>query len=319
MKSIRLENPDRLTRNGAPLPVSRRRFLGTTASAAVLAGFLPEVFAAEPVAKLLVGSNSYGWGQYYQRMGKPLNDHLDEVFSALKDTGYDYLEGSLDVGTPANNQRLADRMRAKGLRAVCLYTGARLHETGKSSENVARLLIAAKAAAKAGFTLIDCNPDPIGRRKTDEELKTQAAALNDFGKGLKDLGMKFGVHNHTPEMAEEAREFHHVFGHTDPAYVGFNYDVHWVFRGGIKPPEVLKSYGDRIVSWHLRQSRGGVWYEILDSGDIDFAPLAEFASKRNLTAPLTVELAIENGTKITRDVVENHRLSREWVRKVFGA
>ena len=32
-----------------------------------------------------------------------------------------------------------------------------------------------------------------------------------------------------------------------------------------------------------------------------------------------VELAIENGTKITRGVVENHRRSRDYVREVFRA
>lgn len=265
-----------------------------------------------------VGSNIFGWSQYYQRERKNVNDHLDEVLTALHDAAYDYLEGNVDAATPDNNQRFADRLRNKGLRPVCLYTGARLHEADKAAAQVARLLTAAKACQKAGFTLIDCNPDPIGRHKTDGELKTQAAALNDFGKGLHDLGMKLGIHNHTPEMAENAREFHYTLRHTDPAFVGLNYDVHWVFRGGIQPPDVLKEYGGRIVSWHLRQSRNGVWYEILDSGDIDYAVLATFATERHLTAPLTVELALENGTKVTRNVVENHRLSREWVRRVFG-
>ena len=37
-----------------------------------------------------------------------------------------------------------------------------------------------------------------------------------------------------------------------------------------------------------------------------------------VTAPYTVELAIEKGTAITRSAIENHRRSREFVRKVFG-
>jgi hypothetical protein len=32
----------------------------------------------------------------------------------------------------------------------------------------------------------------------------------------------------------------------------------------------------------------------------------------------SVELALEDGTKITRSAVENHRRSREFVRRVFG-
>lgn len=316
-------NHDLLTRP-AFRGLSRRQFLLDTAAAAAL-GWVglsvarPWRAEAAEMARTPVGSNIYGWSQYYQRMNKNVNEHLDEVLSALHECSYDYLEGFLDSGTPENNLRFADRLRAKGLQPVCLYTGGRLHEAATADKVVARLLTAAKACQKAGFTVIDCNPDPIGRRKTDAELKTQVAALNALGRGLHDLGLKLGIHNHTPAMADGAREFHYDLRHTDPDVVGLNYDVHWVFRGGIKPPEVLKEYGSRIVSWHLRQSRNGVWWEILDSGDVDYAPLAKFARERHLTAPLTVELALEKGTIITRDVVENHRLSREWVRKVFGA
>ena len=41
--------------------------------------------------------------------------------------------------------------------------------------------------------------------------------------------------------------------------------------------------------------------------------------EHSLPRRFTVELALENGTKVTRSVVENHRRSREFVRKVFGA
>jgi inosose dehydratase len=269
-------------------------------------------------SKIPVGSNIYGWSQYYQREGKNVNDHLDEVLSALRDAGYEYFEGFVDVNRPENIAKAAEQMRAKGLTPVCLYTGARLHETGKAQVTVEKLLVAAKVAKQAGFTVIDCNPDPIGREKTDEELKVQTQALNELGAGLNQLGLGFGVHNHTPEMANHAREFHHDLDDTNPASVGLCYDVHWVFRGGITPAECLNEYGSRVVSWHLRQSRKGIWWEDLDSGDIDYDAVAHFAKEHRLAAPFTVELALENGTQITRSAVENHRRSREFVRHVFG-
>jgi hypothetical protein len=46
---------------------------------------------------------------------------------------------------------------------------------------------------------------------------------------------------------------------------------------------------------------------------------ASVAEKRKLPPYYNVELAIENGTKITRSVVENHRRSRDYVREVFRA
>jgi inosose dehydratase len=85
------------------------------------------------------------------------------------------------------------------------------------------------------------------------------------------------------------------------------------------PQDALQAYGSRIVSWHLRQSRNGIWWEDLDSGDVDYEAVARYAKEHQLARRFTVELAIENGTKITRSVVENHRRSLEFARRVFGA
>jgi len=224
----------------------------------------------------------------------------------------------MDSGTPANITKLAEEMKSKGLTPACLYTGARLHEEAKAKETIQRLLAAGKVCAEAGFKVINCNPDPIGRVKTDDELKTQAAGLQELGEGLVKLGLKLGIHNHTPEMQNGAKEFHSFFKQTDPKFVGFNYDVHWVFRGGIKPEDALRDYGPRVVSWHLRQSRNGVWWEDLDTGDIDYAAIAAYAKEHKLPAVYSVELAIEGATKITRSAVENHRRSREFIKQVFG-
>jgi inosose dehydratase len=265
--------------------------------------------------RTLVGSNSYGWGQYAQRDKKKLD--VEEVISALRDAGYDYLEHTMNVDQPEENAKFAAQLNAKGLQPVSLYTGARVHEAAQANAVVARILAAAKVCQQAGFRVISCNADPIGREKTDEELKTQAAALSELGEGLNALGLKLGMHHHMPEMANHAREFHYNFEHTKPAVVGFCYDVHWVWKGGVMPLDALKQYGDRVVTWHLRQSRDGIWWEDLDTGDVDYAAVAKYAKAHELPRCFTVELAIEGGTKITRSVVENHRRSREYVRRVF--
>jgi len=267
----------------------------------------------------LVGSQLYGWGQYQDRAGRKLSEHLDEVLSALRDAGYDYAEGNLDVAKPADNAKFAERLKKKGLKPVSLYTGGAFHVLGKASETAERIAVAAKEAAKAGFGIINCNPDPIGRDKTDAELVIQAEALSELGEELAKLGVKLGLHHHTPELRNGAKEFHSNFRRCPAPTVGFCYDVDWVFRGGVAPADCLARYGDRIVSWHLRQSRGQVWWEDLDTGDIDYAEVARFAVGHKLPRFYTVELALEAGTKITRDAVQNHARSREFVRRVFAA
>jgi inosose dehydratase len=295
---------------------TRREFLRTLAVGLTAAGSRTAP-AAEAAPPPRVGSQLYGWGQYYQREGKNLNDHLDEVFSALRDAGYDFAEGFLDVANPEANLRFAERLRAKGLRPVTLYTGARLHDE-QAGEVVQRLLTAARACREAGFQVINCNPDPIGREKTEAELQRQVAALIELGRGLQALGLKLGIHHHTPELANQAREFHYNFQHSPPELVGFNIDTHWMYRGGLPPLEALRTYGARVVSWHLRQSRDGVWWEDLDTGDVDYTAIARYAREHRLAPVYAVELALEAGTRITRSAVENHRRSRDFVRRVFG-
>ena len=303
--------------------ITRRDFvrqLGAITAVAAIPGTVRDSLAAvdNPSGqKSLVGSNIYGWGQYAEREKRKLD--VEEVISALRDTGYDYLESWMNLDQPDENARFAEQLKAKGLQPVSLYTGARLHEADKASEAVAKILAAAKTCQKAGFQVISCNPDPIGREKTDEELKTQVSALSGLGAGLVKLGMRIGVHHHMPEMANHAREFHYNFKHTKPEDVGFCYDVHWVWKGGVQPTEALREYGNRVVTWHLRQSRNGVWWETLDTGDVDYAWVAQYAKEHQLPRRFTVELALEGGTKVTRTVADNHRLSREYVRKVFGA
>ncbi len=78
---------------------------------------------------MLIGSNIYGWTQYYQREKRALD--IGEVVSALSDAGYNYLENFMDLARPENNAAFAEKLKARGMRPVSLYTGARLHETGK--------------------------------------------------------------------------------------------------------------------------------------------------------------------------------------------
>jgi inosose dehydratase len=297
--------------------LTRRQFIQQIGTAA-LAGALASA-AEKPAAKSksLVGSNSYGWTQYARRDKKPFD--IVETMSVLRDLGYDYLEPGMDFARPDSIATLADQMKSKGLKPVSLYCGPSLHEADKAKEVVAQLLAAAKVCKECGFQVISCNVAPVGREKTDDELKTQVAALKDFGQGLKELGLALGIHHHLPEMANNAREFHHNFRNTDPAVVGFCYDVHWVWKGGVQPMDALREYGNRVVTWHIRQSRGGVWREDLDTGDIDYAAVAKYAAERHLARRFSVELAIEARTVITRSVIENHRRSREFIRKVFGA
>src|SRR5690349_18629586 len=100
-----------LARDYSANMLTRRRFLATTAFAALS---IPLARAAEP-KPMLIGSQLYGWGQYYARDKKPFN--VDEVLSALRDMGYDYAENSTDPDNLAKASALfAEKLRAKGMK-----------------------------------------------------------------------------------------------------------------------------------------------------------------------------------------------------------
>jgi sugar phosphate isomerase/epimerase len=301
--------------------MNRREFVTTTAAMAGCA-LMDRLEAAEPAGDVpkgpLVGSQLYGWGQYLDRDHKALGEHLDEVFAALKDAGYDYAEGNLDTGSPENIRRFADALRKRGLKPVSLYTGGALHTDEAARTTAERITKAAAVAVSEGFRIVNYNVDPIGRLKTDTELEVQGKALAALGAALSKLGVRLGLHHHTPEFAGGAKEYHAMFRAVPADSLGYCYDVHWAYRGGVEPKEAMSLYGARIVSWHLRQSRDKIWWEDLDTGDVDYPWIADYAARRKIPALYTVELAIEGGTKLTRGAVENHAHSREYVRRVFG-
>jgi inosose dehydratase len=138
------------------------------------------------------------------------------------------------------------------------------------------------------------------------------------GAALRERGLGLWLHNHDPEMREDGRELRSNLDLTDSALVGFCADTHWIYRGGGDVMAYLDEYGSRVRSLHLRNSQGGVWSETLGDGDLDFRAIAAKLAALRFDGPLIVELALETGTPQTRPLVESARLSREYVRAVFG-
>ncbi len=300
---------------------TRREFLrqgGAAAALAWLAGRAPALRAADAKGKppALVGSNVYGWTQFAKRAGRPFD--METVLSALRDCGYDYLEATLNIAQPDENARFAEQSRAKGLKPVSLYVGAPFHDAALAEQSIEKITAAARVCRREGFQVIVCNADPLKREKTDAELTIQAAALERLGRALRELGLRLALHDHLPGLASGARELRSNFAHTDPAAVGFCYDVHWLWRGGLPPAEALAAYGSRLVTWHLRQSRDNVWLEELADGDIDYRWIARQADEHRLPRLFEVEIALAPDTHLTRDAIANHRRSRDYVRSVFG-
>ena len=58
-----------------------------------------------------------------------------------------------------------------------------------------------------------------------DELNVQADSLNRMGRTLDEHGFQLRVHHHTPQLIDNAREWHRILLHTDPEYVDICVDV----------------------------------------------------------------------------------------------
>lgn len=268
-----------------------------------------------------VGAQLYVYQQVLSAEGRRLEEELDRVLVEVAEAGYDGAEGFL---TLCRDEAAAVRTRSAferaGIRVAGLYTGGAFHNPDLQERTIQSVLEQARRARELPCPTIVCNPDPVGRDKTEEELRTQAEGLNRLGEALRRLGMRLLIHHHDPEMRQNARELRETIRWTDPALVGFCPDVHWMVRGGEDPIPLLEAMGERIEEVHLRQSVGGVWAEAFEgTGDVDYRQVAKTLATVGFSGWLIVELAYESRTPRTRPMGENLRRSRQAVRELFGA
>jgi len=274
---------------------------------------------------LHLASNVYPWMTFYQREGKNFDQSIDTVLGEIAAAGLDGFEPI--INTPQQLEQLMTLLRKHNLQLRSFYVNSTLHTPDDAAKSIDHILTVAKAAKPFGTRLIVTNPNPIQwggtAAKDDAMLKTQAAALNELGSKLADLGLILSYHNHDMELKNGAREFHHMMVGTDPKLVTLCLDSHWIYRGcgdsAVALFDVLKLYGPRISELHLRNSVKSVWTEAFGEGDIDYPALAKYLLSIGVKPHLVLEQAVEAASPKTMTAAEAHRQGAQYARKVFAA
>jgi len=278
-----------------------------------------------PKSKALLVTNIYPWLTFYRREGLELEDDLEAFVREVKQSGADSLEPILD--TPKKTNRLADVLIGQGVAMVSAYVNSTLHEPENLKESIDLVLrLASVAQARMGTEIIVTNPSPIRwggpENKNDEQIKFQAESLNTLGEALSKEGLVLAYHNHDPELRLAAREFHHMLVATDPTYVKFCLDSHWIYRGSgnskVALHDIIKLYGDRITELHIRQSENGVWTETFGDGDIDYTSIVETLTTMGIHPLVTIEQAVEENSPNTMDSLAAHKISHRRARETFA-
>jgi sugar phosphate isomerase/epimerase len=139
-----------------------------------------------------------------------------------------------------------------------------------------------------------------------------------MGRTLKQHRFELRVHHHTPQLEQNAREWHHILRHTDPEYVRICVDIDWAYEAGFAPLPFLREVGNRLREIHVRSAKNKLWLEDLEDSDIDYRQVAQYLRNAGLTPLIVVELAYRSNTAITRPLEEDLRLSRLYAERIFG-
>ena len=267
-----------------------------------------------------VACQCYVFEQDYATRKEKTIDHVDDILRDVQAAGYRAVELTSGYFTPEKTAESLALLDKHGLALPIAYIGGPMHDDRWHKTHESALAMADRLKPHPGLTGIsfNCDPKPKNEPKTDAELVTEAAALEQLGIDLKQRGLRLLVHAHAPEMADHAREWRYFFHHTTAGNVGICLDTHWVFRGGENVMDILREAGTRIGDIHLRNSVGGTWLEEVADGDVDYTAVAAELKKLRYRGWLTVELAWDPQTTKTRSLVENLRRSREYTERMFS-
>lgn len=150
---------------------------------------------------------------------------------------------------------------------------------------------------RVGMISFDC----LGSK---EKIVEYTKELNEFGKRLKEEGLELYYHNHHVEFAKYDGEYimDIMAKESDPEYLGFELDVHWLQRGGVNPLEWIKKLEGRIKIIHIKDYRIAQTIDL--SGGMEqimtnMALMVQFAEigEGNLDIKAIIDLAGETGVE----------------------
>jgi len=254
-----------------------------------------------------IATTMYQWDRTYRDRGMTFEEHLGTALAEMKDTGLDGVQTRLIYAdTEEKAERHAAQCGAADLRIAAAYGNCKLFDAAELNDQVERFVAEAKAVKRAGVTLIVLNMHtPHGRGKTDEENALQAKGLQRLGDELEPEGVRIDVHNHTPEMKDDAREFRYLMDHVRSEAVGVCLDIAWATVAGVSPIALIDEYHDRVFDIHVRNVSSGVFTQAVPEGEISYADILGRLDRYDYRGWLVVELAYDPAVEVTRPFISN--------------
>lgn len=254
-----------------------------------------------------MGTTMYQWDMEYRKRGLDFYDNLETAFKEIAASGLDGVQSRLVYAdTDQKAEKFIEVCKNSGLKLASLYGSSNLYDKEMRQSEIQKLLNAATSANRIGCSLIALDmSSPKGRDKTDDELKIQVEGLNKIGAAFSVMGMRLAVHNHTPEMKNEAREFRYVMDNISEKSVGACLDIAWATMSGVSAVELINAYHHKLFDIHVRNFHDGNFTQSVTEGSIPYSEIFRLLKKYNYDGWLILELAYTDGVVVTRPFIEN--------------
>ena len=225
-----------------------------------------------------IATTMYQWDREYQQRGLAFDEHLEKAFSQMGALGLDGVQPRLSYADTAEKADCFLQIcRRAGIEVASLYGNCKLYDRDSTDHEIEQFLKAASAAKQTGCSLIALNmAAPRGRPKTDKELQMQAAGLRALGKSLEKMGVRVAIHNHTPEMKHDAREFRYTMSEVDSDAIGVCLDVAWAAVAGVSPIALIHEVHHRLFDIHVRNVVDGWFTQSVPEGTISYASNSQY-------------------------------------------
>jgi sugar phosphate isomerase/epimerase len=244
-----------------------------------LGAFAPKEVSAQKKGDLLfqapLGIASYTFRNQWK-------NGVTETLDIIQKMGFKEFEGNAPQGVdPVHFKKM---LAERGISIPSTGTGFEQLESDPQG--------VADRAKALGASYVMCAWIPHASGKFSKADADRAIKVfNSGGKVLKENGITFKYHVHGYEFQPygSGTLFDYLVENTDPNFVSLQMDVMWTHFGGGDPAGLLKKYGKRWVSLHLKDFRKGAPKDMtgltgpendvpLGAGELDFVAILKEAN-----------------------------------------
>lgn len=191
---------------------------------------------------------------------KVAEDGIYNVLNKVNELGYHAVEVSQIEMTEQNITEMQRAIKDFGMNIAAMSCGVEdISEEqkypGDTLQNDFDKIVADCKAVDCSILRIGMLP--INYMGTKESTLEFAEICDSYAKRLKEEGIDLYYHAHNLEFVQYDGQFMLDLMRDHTHYLGFELDVHWIWRAGLNPIEVIPNYANRIRAIHLKDYRIG--------------------------------------------------------------